>query len=987
MVICLTAFAANLGLGSRPDGVASAVTKSREWNRPSLESAAATLRSIAATDRSVAGEALIALGRIELRLGDRDAARLAFQKARQIYGTVNSDRRIIAIAELALLAFDAGENVRAEALSNEALELAAIATETSVKAYAHFAAAELDYFNTELDRSLEQYQKALELWADQDPDGQIRGRIGLGYLYLRQDRNRDGYAQFAIAHDIALSIDDKRSQAIATKSLGSALNNLNQKQAALEKYLSAELMFPTDLDRSERGILHNALGSIYESYRDWGQARRHKARAVDLFTADKFTYGQMATLSNLGALTYKDGDVNAALDLLRRAEKLAVTSKNRYHLALVNEEFGNVYFAIGLLEDALAKFRIAAKTYEQINNARQAAESYCMIARIFSQRGDHLAARSYFEKAQTKSERVRDSFTIAEIAFQLAKAERAAGDTAAAVASLFRSLELSIQLSDEIADSKLQRSFRESVFERLDLFIDLTIDLIPFDSALAEHSLAVVESFRTRTLIYDLRFNRMISATPAPADAGSEFRETETALLQQLDRDLDKLASVIDSEDSQSVDSAETALAVTRDRLSTIRSQMRTSDPIYSSLREMPTFDPAAFRANEIDENTLVLSYVIGQRRSILWAIDKNAVSSHVLPGGDSITSLVTELDRAIRHPAANELTDGDDLRSIQRQRAETAKRVSAQLSDILLKPVAQKLNGKRLLIVPDKGLMRLPFAMLADPNDPASYLVESNEIAYLPSLSALSVIRSTEKYRERASASLIVAAPEYSAAPENVRYPQLNETSTEAQTIADLIGRSTTIILQGANAAKSEIQRADLHNFRTIHFAVHGIVDLERPELTGLVLAGAGGDLPISSTHLGLSDVISTRLQADLVVLSACETAIGREAKADAPQSLTSAFIQAGASTVISSMWKIDDESSSELMQRVYSGMYSRDLMPAMALRQAQLEMIRSDRFNAPYYWAAFCSYGEYGQPMERHGQSWLSPFISWLYPIIASR
>jgi CHAT domain-containing protein len=170
----------------------------------------------------------------------------------------------------------------------------------------------------------------------------------------------------------------------------------------------------------------------------------------------------------------------------------------------------------------------------------------------------------------------------------------------------------------------------------------------------------------------------------------------------------------------------------------------------------------------------------------------------------------------------------------------------------------------------------------------------------------------------------------------------------------------------QGMEALDFEASRATatsphLAQYRIVHFATHALLDNEHPELSGLVLSLVDRNGKPQNGFLDLEDVYNLNLPVDLVVLSACETGLGKEINGEGLIGLTRGFMYAGAPRVVASLWKVDDVATAELMGRFYRGMMKEGLRPAAALRRAQLAMWKQKRWTDPYYWAAFTIQGEW--------------------------
>jgi CHAT domain-containing protein len=182
-----------------------------------------------------------------------------------------------------------------------------------------------------------------------------------------------------------------------------------------------------------------------------------------------------------------------------------------------------------------------------------------------------------------------------------------------------------------------------------------------------------------------------------------------------------------------------------------------------------------------------------------------------------------------------------------------------------------------------------------------------------------------------------------------------------EAEAILRLTSPHRSLKALDFRASRRELFDAKLDDFRILHFATHGLLNSSHPELSGLVLSLVDEHGAPQNGFLRLQDIYNLRLAADLVVLSACSTALGSEVRGEGLVGLTRGFVYAGARSVLASLWKIDDEASAEFMKIFYRKILAEGLRPAVALRTAQTELQKEKRWQAPYHWAAFVLQGEW--------------------------
>jgi CHAT domain-containing protein len=365
-----------------------------------------------------------------------------------------------------------------------------------------------------------------------------------------------------------------------------------------------------------------------------------------------------------------------------------------------------------------------------------------------------------------------------------------------------------------------------------------------------------------------------------------------------------------------------------------------------------------------LDDDTLLLEYSLGPSKSFLWAATRDAVASFELPGRDRLEPLLRSAYSTLS-------------RSQQRESQDAAPSQAAELSRILLGQVAERLGARRLLIVADGALQYIPFAALPDPRDGVEPLVLRHEIVYAPSLAVLAELRARHQSRPRPGGVLaLIADPVFGGQDERVRHlgvppqrldpllaklPRLAYAHEEAQAITSLAGRQGVLQALGFDADRELVLSGRLRPYGVIHFATHGILRTDRPELSALALSQLDRAGRPRDGWLRAHEIADLDLPADLVVLSACKTALGKELGGEGLVGLPQGFLSAGARRVLVSLWDVGDRSTAELMAHFYRYLLVEKLPPATALCASQRAMWREARWRAPCYWAGFVVIGDW--------------------------
>ena len=182
-----------------------------------------------------------------------------------------------------------------------------------------------------------------------------------------------------------------------------------------------------------------------------------------------------------------------------------------------------------------------------------------------------------------------------------------------------------------------------------------------------------------------------------------------------------------------------------------------------------------------------------------------------------------------------------------------------------------------------------------------------------------------------------------------------------EAEAVGALVPTKSLLKAIDFRASRGLATGGELSNYRIVHFATHGLLNSEHPELSGLVLSLVDENGKAQDGFLRMNEIYNLQLSADVVVLSACQTGLGKEIKGEGLVGLTRGFMYAGAQRVVASLWQVDDLATAELMKRFYREMLKENLRPAAALRAAQLEMMKQKRWSSPFFWASFIIQGEW--------------------------
>jgi CHAT domain-containing protein len=381
---------------------------------------------------------------------------------------------------------------------------------------------------------------------------------------------------------------------------------------------------------------------------------------------------------------------------------------------------------------------------------------------------------------------------------------------------------------------------------------------------------------------------------------------------------------------------------------------------IYDAEQKLPSYSPGPFRRpvslrslqQEMSPSEIVLEYVLTNPNSSVLAITATDVHRYVLPSGKTIED---ECKR-YAHEVGKKATDIQLAQSLYRH----------------LVPSAPEVNGAQtIIVVPDGVLDVFPFAALAGPD--GKYLVAEKTVVDVPSATVMNLLRTREQVRNgipylgvAAWTQTVDTRPwvvREVTGPERSQLVPLPESKREIETAAHMLPQPDTLLL-GSTATRTKFLSLPLEKYDVLHLSLHGYADMEFPDRSALVFAPAP-ELN-DSGFLQAREIRQLHLNARLVTLSACKTAAGPIYGSGAA-TIVNAFIEAGAQSVVSTLWDVDDRSGRKLMDSFYRHLADGEGR-AEALRDAKLEFVNAGQ--PPYYWANFQMVGDAIEPLYPHGK-----------------
>jgi CHAT domain-containing protein len=957
----------------------------------------------------LAARAVRSAGGVLQRLGDTQAALSCYAQARafnQKAGDSSEEARIL--NGIAYAHFLEGNTKAAYDNSLAALRSAERTGDRLLKAQALSTLAEAFYNFGDLGTSQKYQQQALQIFTDLgDHSGRALALIALAYYQSFLSKPREAIDLFQQGLDAAKRANDRHVQALAFNGLANVTAKLGNKQEALDSYLKASELSEETGDRICIASVLAGTGTLYFSMGDLSRAREYVGRAVTIFAQINVRWGIAETKLDLGRILHSLRDEAKALVTLTEALELFRSLGMRRLEAFTLREIGAVQTSTGDFNNARRSLAQALRLNRIGQDQRHEAYTLTLIGTLFVALNDRDKAARYHQQALDLSRGIGDPAGESNALFNIARIRRDQGNLVAAQQNVEAAITINESIRSNVSSHDLRASFLASVRDVYELYMDVLMVRHKNNpnQDFAAQAFAVSERAHARSLLDSLQ------------EARTNIREGVDPTLLAKERSLNQALNEKAGQEVQPLALKDTVAAATLRReignltsdYMAVRDQIRASSPKYAALT-LP--EPLTFTQVQgmLDDDSVLVEYALGDERSYAWVVSRGGLSVYQLAPRSEIEAAATQLrDRFVTLQAVS----GESVE----QRADRERKANeampdeiAVLSKLVLDPLAGSLGNKRLLIVADGALQYIPFHALNDPESTSGSsrrLIENHEIVYQPSASTLAVILKEANERKAAANTVAVFAdPVFevddprvkrastTSTPESdeskkvrqalrdiglssdgVEIPRLLASGQEAEAIMESVPWGSGLKAVGFEATRTRVLNQDLTGYAIVHFATHGLINSEHPELSGIVLSLFDEQGRSQDGFLRLHDIYNLRLPADLVVLSACSTGLGKEIKGEGLVGLTRGFMYAGASSVVASLWKVDDDATAELMRHFYDAMLTKGLTPAAALRHAQLTMSRDKRWHSPYYWAGFVIQGRYDEQVNSRNSSLLTP------------
>jgi CHAT domain-containing protein/Tfp pilus assembly protein PilF len=918
-------------------------------------------------DRLGIGDDLTAFARIHVRQGDYEKTFVSGKRALAIHEELGNKKGTADTLLMLAIGYDfQGDYKEALDYAGRALEISEEINHKEGVAGSLSTQGSTYWKKGDLDLALEKFQRALTIFEEIDDlrgQGRVHGNMGLVYW-------NQGELPLALEHtekslQFAVQTGSKGSE--ATNHYNSALMLMEQGdyQEAMEKFQKSVSM---GLEMGDKGLIsvcYEGLGKLNKYFGDYDRALEYFKKSHTIAKEIGEKRAEAYALSAMGTVYELRGNYSMAIESYEKAYHLCVVMDDKRATAKRLENIGSARLNMKKYDDALTDFYKSLDINKAIGAKFELPENYRMIGLAYHGKNQLNEA----EDALTKSIEFARASELANPLWMALHRKglvvKDAGRPEEALPLLTESIDVVERMRTELGNIEQRAGYLE---KRIGLYED-TIHLLVSSNKIPQ-AFEYVQRSKARS------FLDMLAEAQIDTDSSlnPDLRDSRKKILANIMKSQKNLQDEKEKEnpDNSKINQIKNKQDQLEKQYADLILEIRNKNPMYAEI-QYPQPLTLAEAQTLLDDQTLLLEYFLGTAESLLFVASRENINVFKLKGEKELSRHVNELREVMMKPdAVYQASENTHSRYVN---------LAHTLYSEILKPAESIFQNKvRVVIAPDGALSYLPFESLLTQKVPSGginfsklpYMARDFEIDYVPSISVLASIgKNGNKTVQPQKQLLAFADPVLKGARSAAKEPSearnvrswagtltpLPHAREEVEGIARFYQKEDVTVAMGTDASEANVKNMGLQDYKRVHFASHGLIDEEKPQFSALVLTG---DNQGEDGFLTMREVFDLKLNADLVVLSACKSGLGKEFRGEGITGISRAFLCAGTPSVVVSLWDVYDRSTADLMTSFYKNLETKGLNKAAALRAARLEMIQSAKYNHPYYWAPFVLIGK---------------------------
>jgi CHAT domain-containing protein len=799
--------------------------------------------------------------------------------------------------------------------------------------------------------------------------GNSLNSIGIMYYNIAEDSEAISYFDRAIRvrEEIGDEVNLTRTKTLKANSClsyGSVLNSKGKFSEAIKIFDIAYELYNELGDRNGAGRVLNQMGLVYSGLGEYNVAVDKTVEAITIFEEENDTSGLAGCYNHIGIALQASGRLEMALGYYDQSLGFYEGLNDKEDIVAVLSNLGTLYFDMKEYQEAEKQMEKALDVSRQTGSRNLEANCLLNLANSHVVLGKLDTAYSEYKSGLEIARRINSADHLWRYYVGMAEINQKWENYLEAVALNDSALKIIDEIRGTLLSNEQKSSYLAKERYAFEGVISMLGSLYDKDRSAGYDLLSFryAEQAKSRTLL-DLLAESIANLYAGPGDSLITRQESVIAGLARSRQQLTEV-SLADEPDHELIRSVENDIRTREKELGTLKEEIRKTNPRYAELIYPGTVTLRDVQSMCPDKNIVFLEYSVGDSSSSLWVITKTNYRLFVLPGRKKLEEQVEALRFALLDPFNTDRSFLDQA--------------GYALYSILVKPAESFLTKRSsLVVIPDGILNYLPFEVLLTENrndriksyTGLPFLVKKHPISYVQSASILKSLLA--EYRGRSGTRpgntglIAFGDPVYGDTYDSLQsvrrnLSRLEYSGREVEKIASLFGDGASELFLGENATEENVKReGELKKYKYVHFATHGIIDEKKPDLSSLVLTRTAGSR--EDGLLSASEIFNLDLKADLVVLSACRTGLGKLVRGEGMVGLTRAFMYAGTPAVMVSLWSVSDISTATLMREFYRDLLKKGFSKTEALRNAQLSLLEDEKYAHPFYWAPFVLIGDW--------------------------
>jgi CHAT domain-containing protein/tetratricopeptide (TPR) repeat protein len=815
----------------------------------------------------------------------------------------------------------------------------------------------------EFQKSIKAFNRAISLSREiQSPEFELKCLRLLSLTYWEISDFTQFYQLSLAALNLAERLNHNKEKGRCLNNIAAYYGRFDQYSLALGTYEKALKIAKEENIQEDIAIALLNIGGIWSDLGNYERSLEYLKQAleIDKKLEDKSSIAK--DLNNIGiAMRLKGlsderkGDLIEAETTFRLSLDYAKETGDQSIEAQVLNNIGSIYADLDRHRDALKYFKLAASIAERASDSSYLGMVYNNIGIMYSNLGNSEESTAYYDKALKLASKYKDSTFVWETLYELGNARKKQADYMGALQDYRNAVTAIEEIRSKITHEELKATYlgtdkRIEAFQKL---IDLLVTLqrMKPKEGYGKEAFNYLERSKARAFLDSFE----VAEIDVSQRINPNLLNREKELMRDISRaNKELLVAGLTFANKERI--AE-QIKSSEDQLEALKREIRMSSPAYADLKYPKVITYDEVREGLLSSEEAYFAYSIGKESSNAFVISHKGLKIFSLPSRKILQQQIIAFRKAL----------------VDRQNRDF--KLGRELFQELVSPGLEP-GLKKLIFVPDDILNLLPFETLLTNLESNSWLIRDYIVGYVPSLSSLRVLKQRRQSGSTPRRDLLVVGnTTYGAEAGKIGKSQdsavlydlsssteipilpLKYSAFEIQNISRLFPQKKIKVLEKENATERWLKSNPLNEYKILHFAAHSVIDDKKPMRSAIVLSF--NNKQAEDGLLQTRDIYNLKLNADLVTLSACQTGLGQFVRGEGMEGLSRAFFYAGSSSVLMSLWAINDQATYLLMERFYRHLKSADSLMG-ALRNAKLEMIHTGTLSHPYYWAGFIINGK---------------------------